>query len=100
MGADIPSTIRHFGDDIQFVHFRDIEGSADSFVETWHDDGQTDMAAAIEAYRDVGFEGALRPDHVPRLADEAARAETMPGYTDMGRLFAIGYIKGLLEGSG
>ncbi|MEY7851884.1 mannonate dehydratase [Natrarchaeobius sp. A-rgal3] len=97
MGGDVPETIREFGDRIHFVHFRDVEGDADSFVETWHDDGPTDMKAAIEAYRDVGFDGPIRPDHVPRMVGETDRDEAMSGYTDMGRLFAIGYLKGLLE---
>ncbi|WP_436936574.1 mannonate dehydratase [Halovenus marina] len=97
MNADIPSAIRRFGDRIHFVHFRDVDGDADSFVETWHDNGPTDMKTAIEAYQDIGFEGPLRPDHVPRMVGEDDRDEAMAGYTDMGRLFAIGYIKGLLE---
>ncbi len=97
MGADIPDVIRSFGDRIHFVHFRDVDGTADSFVETWHDAGPTDMKAAIEAYRSIGFDGPIRPDHVPKMLDEDDRDETMTGYTDMGRLFAIGYIKGLLE---
>jgi len=94
MGADIPGAIRHFGDKINFVHFRDVEGDADAFVETWHDDGPTDMLAAMEAYWDVGFDGPARPDHVPTMAGEQ---NTNPGYETKGRLFAIGYIKGLLE---
>jgi mannonate dehydratase len=97
MGADIPATIREFGEDIHFVHFRDVEGDADSFVETWHDEGPTDMKAAIEAYEEIGFDGPIRPDHVPRMVGEEDRDEAMAGYTDMGRLFAIGYIKGLLD---
>jgi mannonate dehydratase len=96
MGADVPDAIRRLGDRIRFVHFRDVEGSADSFVETWHDDGPTDMKAAIEAYRDVGFDGPIRPDHVPKMVGEDDRPEAMTGYTDMGRLFAVGYIEGLL----
>lgn len=96
MGADIPATIQQFGDRIHFVHCRDVRGTAEQFTETWHDDGPTDMQAAIDAYRAVGFDGPIRPDHVPRLAEEGERSETMPGYTDQGRLFAIGYIKGLL----
>jgi mannonate dehydratase len=99
MGADIPQVIREFGEDIHFVHFRDVEGCPESFVETWHDDGPTDMKAAIQAYREVGFEGPIRPDHVPRMLDETDREEAMGGYTDMGRLFAIGYMRGLLEDS-
>jgi mannonate dehydratase len=97
MGADIPEAIRRFGDRIRFVHFRDVDGEADSFVETWHDDGPTDMRAAIDAYQDIGFDGPIRPDHVPKMVDEDDRDEAMTGYTDMGRLFAVGYIKGLLE---
>lgn len=94
MGVDIPETIRRFGDHINFVHFRDIEGSADQFVETWHDNGPTDMRAAIEAYNDVGFDGPIRPDHVPSMAGEP---NENPGYEMLGRLFAVGYMTGLLE---
>jgi mannonate dehydratase len=97
MGVDIPATIRQFGDDIHFVHFRDVEGSNESFTETWQNEGPTDMAAAIETYRDIGFDGPLRPDHVPKLAEEEDRDEAQAGYTDMARLFAVGYIEGLLE---
>jgi mannonate dehydratase len=97
MGADVPKTIRRFGDRIHFVHFRDVEGTADSFVETWHEEGQTDMLAAMEAYRDVGFDGPIRPDHVPKMVGEEDRKEAMAGYTDMGRLYAVGYMRGLLE---
>jgi mannonate dehydratase len=97
MGADIPAAIREFGEQIHFVHFRDVEGSPGSFVETWHDEGPTDMKAAIDAYDAVGFDGPIRPDHVPRMLDEQDRDAAMEGYTDMGRLFAIGYMRGLLE---
>jgi mannonate dehydratase len=97
MEANVPDVIRRFDDRIHFVHFRDVDGSAESFTETWHDDGPTDMLEAMEAYRDIGFEGPIRPDHVPRMVGEANRENMQAGYTDMGRLFAIGYMKGLLE---
>jgi mannonate dehydratase len=90
MGADIPDTIRHFGEKIHFVHFRDVAGDPDSFVETWHEDGPTDMAAAMQAYRDIGFDGVIRPDHVAEMAGE-------DGGDNKGRLFAVGYMKGLLD---
>ena len=48
----------------------------------------------LRAYREIGFEGVLRPDHVPTMEGEDNRH---PGYEAMGRLFAIGYIKGLRE---
>jgi mannonate dehydratase len=96
MGADIPKEIRRFGerDAIGFVHFRDVRGTPAKFVETFHDDGQTDMFEAMRTYRDVGFRGVVRPDHVPTMAGEANDA---PGYQILGRLFALGYIKGLVE---
>lgn len=94
MGVDIPEAIRHFGDSINFVHFRDIDGTAEGFVETWHDDGPTDMLAAMRAYHEVGFDGPMRPDHVPSMATES---NDNPGYETLGRLFATGYMKGLIE---
>ena len=91
MGADIPETIRRFGDDVHFVHFRDVAGPADDFRETWHDDGPTDMRAAMDAYREIGFDGPIRPDHYPSVTagdgDEGLK----------GRLFALGYVRGLME---
>jgi mannonate dehydratase len=42
----------------------------------------------------VGFTGCLRPDHVPQLVGED---DGEPGYTMKGRLFAYGYIRGLLH---
>ncbi|VTT85773.1 Mannonate dehydratase [Halorubrum sp. DM2] len=97
MDADVPETIRRFGDRIHFVHFRDVDGTPEEFVETWQDDGPTDMLAAMEAYREVGFDGPIRPDHVPRMLGEDHRDDAQAGYTDMGRLFAVGYMTGLLE---
>jgi len=89
----IPDLIREFGTaKISFVHFRDVDGTAEQFQETFHDAGQTDMPECIRAYREIGFEGPMRPDHVPTLDGES---NTRPGYETLGRLFAIGYIRGL-----
>ncbi len=96
MTDDLPGVIRHFGRQrkIFFVHFRDVRGTPEKFEETWHDEGKTDMLACMKAYRDIGFEGVLRPDHVPTVeGDSNAHA----GYSSFGRLYAIGYIRGLRE---
>jgi len=96
MTDDLPAAIRHFGkqEKIFFVHFRDVRGTPEKFVEVFHDEGKTDMAECIRAYRDVGFEGVLRPDHVPTMEGDNNQH---PGYSSIGRLFAIGYVKGLRE---
>ncbi|MEQ1827591.1 MAG: mannonate dehydratase [Pirellula sp.] len=93
MGVDILDTIRTFGSNIRYVHFRDVRGTAESFVETFHDNGQTDMAAAMRALQEIGFDGPIRPDHVPQFVGEDGE----PGYTMLGRLFAYGYIRGLMH---
>lgn len=94
MTDDLPALIREFGhqDKIVFVHFRDVRGRATDFVETFHDEGQNDLAECMRAYRDIGFEGPMRPDHVPTMDGES---NERPAYGVFGRLFANGYIRGL-----
>lgn len=94
MTDDLPAVIRQFGEKISFVHFRDTRGTPDKFEETWHDDGKTDMLACLRAYRDIGFEGMLRPDHVPTVEGDN---NDNAGYSSFGRLYAIGYIRGLRQ---
>lgn len=94
MERDIPALIREFAERIPFVHFRNVRGTADDFVETFHDDGDLDMAACMRAYAEIGFDGPLRPDHVPTMAGES---NTRPGYETLGRLFALGYTRGLAQ---
>jgi mannonate dehydratase len=94
MGIDVPAAIRRLGPRIAYVHFRDVVGCMPAFRETFHDCGQTDMAAAMRAYVDVGFEGTMRPDHVPLIEGESGPAT---GYTMLGRLFAVGYMRGLMH---
>ncbi len=96
MSDDLPSVIRHFGnqDKIFFVHFRDVLGTPEKFSEAWHDAGKTDMLACMYAYREVGFDGVLRPDHVPTVEGDS---NENAGYSSFGRLFALGYIHGLRQ---
>ena len=96
MTDDLPKVIRTFGEagKIFFVHLRDVRGTPEKFAETFHDDGQTDMLACMRAYRDVSFEGVFRPDHVPTMEGDL---NSDAGYSSVGRLYAIGYLKGLRE---
>ncbi len=96
MTDDLPRVIRHFGRQkkIFFVHFRDVRGTPEKYVETFHDAGQTDMAACMRAYRDVGYDGVCRSDHVPTMEGDS---NERPGYSTLGRLFAVGYIRGLIQ---
>ncbi len=96
MAPDIPQTIRHFAERkaIHFVHFRDVRGTPEKFEEVFHDEGQTDMLAAMRTYLEVGFDGPMRLDHAPTMEGEG---NDQPGYEILGRLFATGYMTGLRE---
>ena len=50
---------------IHFVHFRDVRGTAERFVETFVDDGPTDMAACVRAYVEVGWTRRSAPTTRP-----------------------------------
>lgn len=96
MGADIPTVVHEFGKRklIHFVHFRNVRGGKFKFEETFHDEGQIDMYAAMKSYYDIGFKGPIRPDHVPTMAGDS---NDHPGYSIIGTLFALGYMRGLME---
>jgi len=80
---------------IFFVHFRDIEGQGERFRETFHDNGPTDMARMLQVYHKSGFNGPMRPDHAPTLEGES---NNNPGYAMAGKILAIGYMKGIMDG--
>ncbi len=94
--VDIPKAIEYFGkrNAIHFVHFRDVRGNKNRFEETFHDEGKTNMHKAMQAYYDIGFRGPMRPDHVPTMARDS---NEHPGYSTIGALYAVGYMRGLIE---
>lgn len=95
MGEDLEKTVKELADKIFFVHFRNTRGEPYHFRETFHDNGDIDMAALMRCYVKNGVNVPIRVDHVPTMAGEQS---TLPGYDAMGRLFAIGYLKGILGG--
>ena len=94
MGEDLEKTIEEFADRIFMVHFRNTKGTPEHFRETYHDNGDIDMAKIMRAYVRNRVNVPIRVDHVPTMAGEVS---TLPGYDAMGRLFAIGYLKGILD---
>ena len=91
---------RHFGKRIAFIHVRDIEGTKEDFTELFHDQGNTDQFALMRTYRELGLDVPVRGDHVPEMAyDRVLTPEGTPGYFTLGRLFANGYLKALLQGT-
>ncbi len=94
MGEDLYDVIPKLADKIFFIHFRNATGNKYKFNETFHDNGIIDMPDIIRLYKKCGIDVPIRVDHVPLMAGEK---EGTAGYTALGRLFAIGYLKGILE---
>ena len=94
MGEDLYQVIPNFADKIMFIHFRNAIGTKENFRETFHDNGDIDMADIMKLYKKCGIDVPIRVDHVPTLAGE--KTETV-GYDALGRLYAIGYLKGILS---
>lgn len=96
MGENLYDIIPNLSEKIFFVHFRNARGNKYKFRETFHDNGTIDMANVLKLYQKHGIDVPIRVDHVPLMAGE--KQETA-GYTALGRLYAIGYLKGLLDGT-
>jgi len=90
-GKEIYDVIRYFGTrkKIFNVHFRNIRGHRDDFVETYPDEGDVDFVKAIQVYREVGYPYLLMPDHVPQAPDDPQGLQSFA--------FCYGYIRGLLQ---
>jgi mannonate dehydratase len=90
-GEEIYDVIRYFGSrqKIFNVHFRNIRGRRDDFLETFPDDGDIDFIKAIRVYREVGYSGLLMPDHVPQAPDDPSGLQSFA--------FCYGYIRALIQ---
>ncbi len=90
-GKEINDVIRFFGkkQKIFNVHFRNIRGKRDKFVETYPDEGDVDFFKAMMTYKEVGYPYMMMPDHMPRHAGDPGTREAFA--------WAYGYIKALIQ---
>jgi len=90
-GKEIYDVIRYFGSrqKIFNVHFRNIRGHRDDFVEVYPDEGDIDFVKAIQVYREVGYPYLLMPDHVPQAPGDANGLQSFA--------YCYGYIRALLQ---
>lgn len=71
---------------IFMVHLRNVRGSlatAGAFEETLLDDGDMNMFKIVKELNNVGFDGCINPDHIPKLEGNDGLA------------YSVGYIKAL-----
>ena len=88
MGKDVFEAIRAFAKmgKLWKIHFRNVSAPVPHFVETFVDNGYTDMGKVMKTLVEADFRGALIADHVPTMAGGRLTAWA----------YSIGYIKALL----
>jgi len=89
--VEIFDVIRYFGvrKKIFNVHFRNIRGHRNDFIEVYPDEGDIDFVKAIQVYQEVGYPYLLMPDHVPLTATDPGSLQSFA--------FCYGYIRGLIQ---
>jgi len=89
-GKEILDVIRYFGSrkKIFNVHFRNIKGKFLNFQETYIDNGDVDMLKAMRVYKEVGYDGMMMPDHVPKVTADPKGLQAFA--------YTFGYIKALI----
>jgi len=88
---EIYEVIRYFGSrqKIFNVHFRNIRGRRDDFIEVYPDEGDIDFVKAIQVYKEVGYSSMMMPDHVPEAPDDPGGLQSFA--------YCYGYIRALIQ---
>ena len=97
MGENLWDIVPKLKDKIFFIHFRNMAGENTCFRETFHDNGELPMAKLMKLYASCGIIVPVRVDHVPTMLGEQGK---VAGYDALGRLYAIGFLRGILEAIG
>ncbi|MBM3738013.1 MAG: TIM barrel protein [Acidobacteria bacterium] len=86
-GKDVFEAVRGFAamGKLWKIHFRNVSAPIPYFVETFPDNGYTDMRKLMRTLVEANFNGNLIADHVP----------TMVGGPMVGWAYSLGYIKAL-----
>lgn len=87
-GKDVFEAVRAFAKmgKLWKIHFRNVTAPIPYFVETFVDNGYTDMWKLIRTLKEVDFRGNLIADHVPEMV----------GGNRVSWAYSIGYIKAMI----
>jgi mannonate dehydratase len=88
---ELPDVIRYFGARKKLfnIHFRNIQGKRDAFMETYLDNGDVNMVEIMRVLKEVDYPYLVMPDHVPVHDDDPGSLQAFA--------HAFGYIKALLQ---
>ena len=98
MDEDIYEMIEYFAsrNKILYVHFRNVSApTPNEFHEEFINTGYVDMVKAMKIYKDAGYDGCFMDDHCPDIYNDQEFPGNLGGYRS--RIFAQGYIQGLLD---
>ena len=110
-GKDPEEMIRYFGAQKKIfkIHFRNVTAPLPHFIETFMDNGYYDMYKIMKALRDVGYDGIVIPDHVPRMGPAplaaagggrggaGARNNSADPFTRASLAYSIAYLRALRD---
>jgi mannonate dehydratase len=90
-GKEIFDVIRYFGTrgKIFNVHFRNIRGHRDDFIEVYPDEGDIDFVKAMKVYKEIGYQYMIMPDHVPQAPSDPGGLQSFA--------YCYGYIRALIQ---
>ena len=71
------------------MHFRNIRGHRNDFLEVYPDEGDVNFVKAIQVYKEVGYPYMLMPDHVPQAPNDPNGLQSFA--------FCYGYIRALIQ---
>ncbi len=95
-GEDVLAGIRRYGQQgkLFHVHFRNVRGTLPAgggYSEVAVDDGDLDMAQVLRTLAEVGYRGVIDYDHPIQFTGDTPLPKQYIA-------FAVGYMRGLLEG--
>ena len=97
-GEELPKIVEYFSSrrKIFNVHFRNIRGGLNDFVEVWPDEGDVDMLTLAKVFHRTGYPYMLMPDHSPLHPDDVPPAG-VSGRVRQGWAFQFGYIIAMIQ---
>ena len=107
---DLPGMIDRLGSRIHFAHLRNVARESDKFPDSFHEsahlEGATDMVAVVEALlREenrrladgrLDIDIPFRPDHGQDIMSDLD-TQTQPGYPAVGRMKGLAELRGIIK---
>lgn len=97
-GRELPPIVEYFSArrKIFNVHFRNIRGGLNDFVEVWPDEGDVNMYHLAKIFHRTDYPYMLMPDHSPLHPDDVS-PPGVSGRVRQGWAFQFGYIIAMIQ---